>query len=260
MTIVKDGFPFITNHINVFNRLTVPWQWICVEGTSRAVRDTSWCQEMPARLSIDGTTEYLAALAKDHPRVFHIKQASWEGKTAMCNAALNHVKPGLLWQVDADEIWTSNQIETVYEAFSRNPQHTWAHFYCRYFLGPNIVITSRDTYGNRAGEWARVWRIPEDVSGLYWVKHEPPVLYSPVMDYWHGNVVTREQTEAMGLVFSHYAYTTEQQVAWKETFYGYSGALAQWRRLQAHKHFPVRASDFLAWIKDDTMCDRLYKV
>ena len=54
----------------------------------------------------------------------------------------------------------------------------------------------------------------------------------------------------MGLVFQHYAYATEAQIRFKESYYGYAGAVAQWRQLQQSEKFPQRLADHFAWVKD----------
>jgi hypothetical protein len=48
------------------------------------------------------------------------------------------------------------------------------------------------------------------------------------------------------------AYVTEAQLAFKESYYGYQGAVAQWRSLQdAADHGEVRLRDHFAWVTDE---------
>lgn len=250
LTLALDAMPWITHHLPVLNRLRVPWEWHVVQGVAEPVADTGWCRHMEPRLSEDGTHAYLTELAFYHPRVFHYHAPSWPGKTAMLqHATEKFTKPGLLWQLDSDEIWTAEQIEKVIELFCKNPDRDAAYFKCDYWLGMSIKTISRNTYGDNSYEWLRVFKF---TPGMKWKCHEPPVLETRNI-----HPFTKQETEALGLVFQHYAYATEKQVVLKEEFYGYPNALGQWRRLQANKVWPVYAREFLKWITDDTIVDRL---
>lgn len=251
VTIALDALPYLSFHIQMMNRLRVPWRWHIIEGTALPLKDTSWVTGIPPRLSEDGTTEYLQNLSS-HPNVTIVQKPSWPGKTAMVNHALSFCHtPGLLWQLDADEIWQAQDIETIYNAFQSNPRKNCARFHARYFLGQNIIITSDNTYGNHFGEWVRCWRY---FPGMKFKKHEPPVIM-PMAE----NAFSVEQTLAMGVEFDHYAYATIDQVALKEKYYGYTGAVDQWLKLQQNTVWPCRAGKFLKWITDETICDRLYR-
>lgn len=249
-TIVLDGMPWIACHLPVFNRLSIPWRWIVVEGVARPKNCTAWCKPIPPRLSNDGTTQYLDSISR-HPRIAVIRSPAHEaGKLGMVNEACKRMAdPGLIWEIDADEIWTTQQIEQTWRLFLANPDKGAARFYCRYYLGINIVITGQDAYGNKKDEWARVWRF---TPGKFFNRHEPPIF-----DGGCRNSFTREATRGYGLVFEHYAYATEAQVAFKEAYYGYTGAVAQWRTLQANVKWPCRVGDFLKWVKDDAEAERL---
>ncbi len=250
-TICLDGMPFITNHLPVFNRLTVPWAWTVVEGVARNVACTRWCKTIYPRLSQDGTTEYLNSI-KGHPRVKIHRREEWAGKIEMVNLALaGMTTPGILMQLDADELWLPHQLEQIAWMFRQNPTKNCARFFCRYFVGGNLAITSRGTYGNKPGEWLRAWRFSP---GMSFLSHEPPVL-SDLKE----NAFTQEETERMGLVFDHYAYATEAQVAFKESYYGYRDAVVQWKTLQTHQKFPVKLKNFLPWVRDNAEADLLIK-
>lgn len=251
-TIVLDGMPYITNHLPMMNRLKVPWKWHIVEGVAKNVKDTSWCQSILPRLSSDGTTQYLDSISS-HPNVKIYQRQLWEGgKVEMVNTALSGMKtPGLLWQLDSDELWQPWQIEQTNSLFQMFPQKNCARFACRYFLGQNIIITSRGTYGNKPNEWLRVWRFEP---GMRFDRHEPPVILGMKEETF-----TQQETEAMGLVFDHPAYATEKQVAFKESYYGYKGAVEQWKKLQANTKWPVLVSNYLTWVKDGATADLLIK-
>lgn len=223
-SIVLDGFPWITQHIQVFNRLKIDWRWTIVEGASANTHDTRWCKATPPRLSVDGTSEYIDGLS-NHPRVRVIRNKIWDGKVAMCNAALRMAtEPGVLLQVDSDEIWTADQIEKIVELFKTQP-FSVMKFDCNYFIGPNIVTT------DHSADWIRAWRYEP---GMRFDTHEPPVLAGN-----KGLVAPRDLTRANGLMFDHMSYVTIAQVKAKEQFYGYTGATGQWQKLQQNKTWPI---------------------
>ncbi len=272
-TIVLNGQPFIQHHAEVFRRLPFPWHWHIVEGVAELNHDTAWSKatggQIPEKLhrnglSLDGTTEYLDALQCEFPDRITIYRPPpgkpWDGKLEMVNAPLTGLDSEcLLWQIDADELWTDSQIIRARALFLSHPEKTAAHFYCHYFVGPELVITSRGTYGNNSSyEWLRVWRYQP---GDRWLSHEPPRLARPLdgghsMDVGGWNAFSHSETEAMGLVFQHFAYATEAQAAFKECYYGYPGATAQWRQLQDAPDFPRRLADHFSWVTDEAVVDR----
>lgn len=251
VSIVLDGMPWITHHLPVFNRLLCDWHWSIAEGAAMPVKDTSWCRPQEARLSRDGTTEYLATLRK-HPRVTVVQRQSWQGKVEMVNALLPiHKEECVLMQIDVDELWTDWQLSRIFSTFDSEPELGAMQFYCRYFVGQNIVITSDNTYGNRDGEWLRAWRWRP---GTRFLKHEPPIL-GPV----HGPTMTRAHTRYRQLTFDHFAYVLPSQVAFKERYYGYDHAVEYWNVLQQNRTWPTRLAKWLPWVKDEAIADQLHK-
>lgn len=265
ITIVKDGMPFLSWHYPIFRQLSCDWTWNVVEGTAAPDECTSWVAPIEPGLSTDGTTELMRSLVCLDKRVRHFPGAWWHGKVAMLNTALEWLQePCLLWQVDSDEIWSLAQIEAVVALFrdqkrSKNVRNC-ARFFSRYFVGPDIVITSRECYGNNSGyEWHRVWNVEP---GVKFKTHEPPLLEK------FGEIpFTQKETEAAGCVFDHYAYATEAQVRFKERFYGspnnknghlYHGAVNGWRKLQRNTRWPVKSlREFLPWVGSGVKAERI---
>jgi len=254
LTIVLDGMPWLPAQFAMMNRLGVDWHWHIVEGVAKPTNCTSWCQSIIPRLSIDGTTEFVDSL-KSHPRVSVFQKPLWDGKIEMVNAPLFDAKgDGLLWQIDSDEIWTEQQVEKVVSMFKDNPHKMHAQFMCRYFVGPNIITTTSGCYGNRFEyEWYRVWRWTH---GRKFTRHEPPMMGG---EFNESNKFSVFDTHAAGLVFDHYAYVTAEQVAFKEEYYGYKGAIEAWRALQQNEKWPVSLRQFLPWVKDQAEADLLWK-
>ncbi|WP_448207505.1 glycosyltransferase [Azospirillum sp. sgz302134] len=267
-TIVLNGEPFIRHHERVFAELPFEWHWHIVEGVAALKHDTAWSLASGGRVldsvhdqgrSNDGTSAYLDELAARFPdRVtLHRKPlgAFWDGKREMVNAPLPHIAtPGLLWQVDADELWTAEQIRTVHALFQANPQRTAAYYWCDYFVGPERVISTRFNYAqNPRQEWLRTWRFEP---GMTWAAHEPPTLVDAAgKDLAQVDPFTQDEMEDAGVVFQHFAYATEAQAAFKETYYGYKDARAHWRRLQEEVTGSALLRDHLPWVSDETLVD-----
>ncbi len=241
--------PFIQRHLSEFNKLKCDWRWYVIEGASSNTKDTAWCAKQEPRLSNDGTHEYLKSIAT-HPRVRFIARPFWGNKTVMVNAAVAEMSSdGVIMQIDADEFWGAPQLEAILEAFESDRSLGVAQFYCNYHVGPSIVITSNNTYGNRPTEWVRAWRLHR---GAWFNSHEPPV-YNNNKGKWLG----RDETKRLGLVFDHYSWVLEDQVAYKEYFYRYRNAVKSWKLLQKNDKWPVKLKDFLYWVDDAAVANKV---
>ncbi len=255
-TIVLDGEPYIRHHYPVFcelDKLEIPWRWVVVEGVAALRHDTGWSLANGGRVpeeyaqghSLDGTVEYLKNLMAKDSRVQLLQKPEgqfWDGKIEMVRAAQPDY-PCLLWQVDADELWTADQIRRVHQKFEAEPALEAAQFYCHYFVGSNLILDNRGKWGNNpAIEWWRVWRWNPDE--CEWQTHEPPVLTRK--GSLPQKVLTADQTAAEGLVFSHYAYVLRKQIQFKETYYGYRGAVEAWEELQKASK-PCSLQTFFPW-------------
>jgi hypothetical protein len=248
-TIVLDGMPFLPMQLNILNQLTCDWKWTIVEGAAANVHCTSWCKKQEPRFSNDGSHEFIVSLTR-HPRLRILSNIYWPGgKAQMCNAALGTVfEPCALLQMDVDELWTPERLDSLPNLLNNDKDKVLAaRFVCRYLLGPNLVAQGLNCYGNNAGEWLRLWKF---TPGMRFKTHEPPVLLgfngAPVPEH---RIKDRHETEAMGFRFDHWAYVFERQVAYKEMFYGYGGAVQQWRALQQYAGpFPAVLKHFLPWV------------
>ena len=178
----------------------------------------------------------------------------------MVSAPLTNIRERcLLWQIDADEIWRAEQICDVRRHFVQNPQTSGAFFWCDYFVGPLALIGTRYNYAqNPAKEWLRVWRYHP---GDRWAAHEPPTLvrrgrFGTDIDVAGVAPLMHDESEALGAVFQHFAYATEDQVRFKEVYYGYNGAVTGWYQLQkAIVNGTVLLRDYFPWVTDGTVVD-----
>jgi FkbM family methyltransferase len=273
-TIVLNGEPFIRHHIDVFQQLSCPWHWHIIEGVADLNHDTAWSVSLGGKvtdtlhrngLSKDGTTTYLDELCKRYPDQITIyrKPAGkfWDGKLEMVNAPLANIQTeALLWQVDVDELWTVEQIQKAHQLFSDHPDRTAAYYWCWYFVGEKLIISTRNCYAqNPNQEWLRTWRFKP---GHIWAAHEPPVLVQPLpdgqfLDVGNANPFRHAETEHQGLVFQHFAYVTPEQLQFKEQYYGYTNALSTWQSLQKQTNFPIALRQYFPWVRDETLVDRV---
>lgn len=249
-TIVLNGEPFIDRHLPVFRSLSIPWQWRVVEGVAAPNRCTSWCRPMPDRwhrdfVSVDGTHEYLRSIQGGNVRVTTHRGRPYDGKLEMVQEALQGVEEGVVMQVDADEIWQAWQIERIYELLICQLPATAARFTCRYWVGPSKLLTSRSGWARGDLEWLRAWRWGP---GVEFLRHEPPIVTG------FERCVSLETTEAMGLVFDHYAYHSRRQIEMKADYYGYDGLVDAWLRLQSTSG-PVELERFFPWAVGATADD-----
>ncbi|MEM9214751.1 MAG: glycosyltransferase [Cyanobacteria bacterium P01_F01_bin.150] len=271
-TIVLNGEPFIRYHLDVLKQLPFRWHWHIVEGVAALKHDTAWSVDLGGQViddvhhqgrSHDGTKEYLDELAEAYPDSISIYRKPegefWDGKREMVNAPLQSIQEGcLLWQIDVDELWTVEQINTLWQMFVDRPDKTAAYFWCNYFVGEQLIISSRNCYAqNPAQEWLRVWRYEP---GMKWAAHEPPKLVRVLPNGDEEDVAgvkpfLHAETLRANLVFQHFAYVTEMQLKFKESYYGYSDAVAQWKTLQQQQDFPVLLRDYFGWVDDDTLVE-----
>lgn len=249
MTLALDAAAFLPAQFFTLNQLKSNWMWVICEGTAANGGSTSWCAPQQPRLSKDGTGEFLSSLA-GHPRIKIHRRQTWASKDEMCQVAVSEIKEDCcLIQVDADEIWRADQLDCIGRMFDEIPDAKCAFFFCRYFVGGNIIITHESDLANN--RWKRAWR---GFEGMKWKSHEPPVLTTPEMPF-----ISREETFRRGLVFDHFGYLLPSQLAFKESYYKYKNAVANWQRLQRNTKWPVRLRDFLPWAHSDSVATPLHK-
>ncbi|KAH8096141.1 glycosyl transferase [Aureococcus anophagefferens] len=280
-TLLLNGMPFITHHRKVLDKLELPraarapgrrparrrrWEWHVVEGVAAGRADAArpYAEDpIPASfhrggLSVDGSSEYVDGLAASDARVVvhrPRKGGFWRDKGEMAAAALNAASPGpgaLLLQLDVDELWTADALGAALRLLG-DSDLTCAYFHCHFLVGPKLATATPRGYGHSdAYEWLRLWRAdPDDV---FWASHAPPRLALRTGAGWEplagARCLGHNATAAAGAVFTHHAYVAERQVAFKERFYGYAGAVDGWRRLQAAEP-PVPLADYLPWVRDE---------
>lgn len=273
LTIVLNGMPFIRYHFDMMLALPFEWHWHIVEGVADLKHDTAWSVRNGGSVSdemhfmgrsLDGTTEYLDGLVATHPDKVSIYRkpagAFWDGKVEMVNAPLVKIRREcLLWEIDADELWTADKIATARRLFLQDQSLSSAYYWCHFFVGQEIAVSTRNCYSQNPGvEWLRTWHY---YPNCRWIAHEPPRLVTLLPDgHWADqgttNPLRHNETEVAGLVFHHYAYATEAQIQFKESYYGYRNGVNGWKRLQSEVTFPCLLKEYFPWVGDETLVDK----
>jgi hypothetical protein len=273
LTIVLNGMPFLPRILETFRQLPFRWHWHVVEGVAELDFDTAWSKASGGHvptwahkdgLSVDGTSEFLDRMAAEESgRVTIYRNEGRKpflGKIDMVNRPVTNIsEPCLLWQVDADELWTASQLEAARAAFLRDPRRNAARYWSWYFVGPGLVTSTRHCYGNdQRRDGLRTWRFEP---GMLFFSHEPPILGNPqpdgrIVDVGASNAFTADEMEREGAVFQHHAWATLEQARFKQAYYGYEAAADAWRALQAQPTFPVKLREYFPWVSDDSVVDR----
>lgn len=251
-TIVLNGMPFIKKQSEILPEIFDEWH--IIEGATLPKEDTSWCKPInnifysSDKLSVDGTKEFIDSIV-DNKKIFvHRKGDFWNSKTEMCNSIEYLMESCILMQFDVDEIWSKETLLDILAYCKNNNDFDGMLFKCNYYVGPDIVTISDNTYGNQKDEWCRLWIIKDKTS---WKSHEPPRIYGLK------KFLPKKFTKEKNWIFNHYAYVLEQQLRFKENFYGYTNALSKWKKLINHKGFPCHLGFFFPWVKDDTIVNRI---
>ena len=138
--------------------------------------------------------------------------------TQRCNNMLHDIsEETLIWQVDIDEFWTTEQIIKVHELFEQNPLKQAIRFFCRYFVGPRLALKIQDGMGNSFYDWKRAWRW---TPGCRYEKHDPPCIKDALGRDLDNYLISREETRKLGIVFNHYSFCTWPQTVFKMKRYG----------------------------------------
>lgn len=225
--------------------------WIIVEGAAKSQGSTGWCKEMPEEWhrdghSIDGTLEYLVELSGKYDK-FHIVSSDgfYDSKDHMVNRAIlalreygEQFNPCYLYQIDVDEQWTIEQMAKA-ERMLEIEKAKAGTFLCNYYVGPNLIAAGEWGEGKKLS-YRRLWRW----EGEYFRTHEPPEL-----EGGNGKEILLPQR------FNHYAYYFEQDVKFKDQWYGgHEGIYERWLMLQNETVFPQPISRLITgpWGKTQT--------
>jgi len=241
-TIIHNGLHHL-QHNNQYQRILQSVdRWVVVEGASRSNGSTRWCKEFPAHLhangkSIDGTAEFLRELSANNSKLIYVESDGfWNSKDDQVNRAVEEVRKLThscwLWQIDIDEQWTESSMSDAESELEASGQ---------------IAGTFRADcrIGNRlraVGEWGeartfgyiRLWKW----SGQKFICHEPPIIEGQM----------GIDPKMLSQTFTHYNYYFEQDVAFKDAWYGgHEQILDRWKLINSlhERFFPMHISTFI---------------
>ena len=212
-------------------------KWVIVEGFSRNGGSTAWCTSIrPNHTSTDGTIETCQDLASQNPTkvIFFSSGKGYASKDIQVNKAIELLKgsePGWLWQVDADEQWTLEDLQGAEEMLEKDLTIAGAfqfnHYLCKDVNGKQLVGKGAwgDGYSTRLWWW----------EGQKFKTHEPPVMEG------------QKTVKYLPQRHEHYSYCFEQDVAFKSKYYkGYRQVIHNWRALQKRRlTYPISAKYLL---------------
>jgi hypothetical protein len=229
--------------------------WAVAVGACKNGGSTSWCKDMPDEyhiegLPIDGTVNKLMSINSysgnvrimvKSGRLYSGHPYMWESKDQQVNAALDIFKMDklkmynysdgnsipneinkrrvkehiFLWQIDADEQWTEDQMAEAERMLIEQKADT-GMFYADYWVSKEL---------RAIGEWGEGLKLPYrrlwKWNGQYFKIHEPPVL-----DRGNGKEILLPQR------FQHYAYYFDQDVRFKSDWYkGHEEIYEKWQAL-----------------------------
>lgn len=242
-TIVLNGLPWIAMHHARLKALKTPWNWTIVHGIADPKADTAWVHGVDT-VEHDATLAYVRKLAAKDARVRVIEKERWHGKAEMCNAALEtFTERGILLQMDADELWTTAQLDMMPVMFRMYPDADCAFFMARVWVGPNRFVCQPGGWANSDYEWLRAWKWEP---GRKFNSHEPPKLEG------QNRVIKKTHTAMLGMVFDHYSYVLRSQIEFKEKYYGPRWSVRAWESLQSMRG-PVDLSAVLPFVDTPTL-------
>ena len=226
-TIILNGHRHLV-HNNYYETMSDNFDlWVIVEGVANPGGSTEWCNKLSDSfhnnfISNDGTSEFLDKNKKENVIVVRPNNRPWKSKDEQVNAAIEEIKKTVkecfLWQVDIDDQWALCSLVAAETKLIENKGKTGC-FVCNYFVGPKQQVFGE--WGEGITEpYRRLWHW----EGESFKTHEPPQL---------------DGKNGPGLLlpvrFNHYAYYFEEDVKFKEEYYGnYDGLYDRWKAIQTN--------------------------
>lgn len=260
ITIILNGSHHL-DHNDYGNKLPkMVDYWIIVEGAALPHGSTFWCNDPGYRMSMDNTFTKILELAynNNHVSIKTNPWGAWKSKDEMVNAGIELFKlrnkhisfndPIFLWQIDADEQWTKEQMDEAEKKLVETDGDCGC-FLANHFVGKDLVAKGCWGEGNNPEEpiefaYHRLWRW----KGQRFMTHEPPCLVGG-----NGKEVLLPQR------FNHYSYVFEKDVIFKSQYYkGYENLHTKWKALQEEVNFPQPISKLLDgyWAETPTTIER----
>ena len=212
-----------------------------MEGAAHSNGSTRWCKEFPPHLhnngrSVDGTHEFLLEMSTKYPNLIYVpSNGFWHSKDEQVNRAVAEVRKITdrchLWQIDADEQWTAESMSRAESELDAQDGIAGA-FRAQCLVGKRLRAIGE--WGEcRTHGYIRLWKW----SGQNFICHEPPLLNGAGRD-----------AVLLSPRFIHYNYYFEQDVRFKDSWYGgHEGIYERWSLLNSlsARNFPLHISNLI---------------
>jgi len=249
-TPVLNGMPFLERQLDFIPKMFD--HWYIIEGALNNKNDgchngNILLEQFISKdcLSVDGTTEFLDKLKKNKNITIIRKNSSWDGYVEMANSFMHEIENSILFYIDVDEFWDKQVVNDICTFLEKSDINT-LKFMCYYFLGKDRYVFEPNKFGNNWFEWMRAWKVDKNRT---FKTLQPPELYNEQ----EIRILDKLETAKRGWTFTHYAYTLEQQIIFKEIFHNHKDLLLNWKKLQAlPKDTDCLLSDYIPFRNSDT--------
>jgi len=186
--------------------------WECLKSIypyAHQILISEGCVEYYAEKGFTGSTDqtnHILDTFPDPENKITVIHGVYKEKTEQCNAYMKHLDADYLWQIDSDEIYRKQDIETIIELM---PKYTSIGVCSTTFFGGfNHTISGFEANV----EYKRIFKV---TSGSQWASHRPPSIDNIVDD----NHLSAQALKAMGITMFHYSYVWDRQVKDKIEYY-----------------------------------------
>jgi len=214
--IVLNGEPFI--RYNLENLYPHAYEILVVEG---AVEKFAHAATADGH-SLDRTVEIIRNFPDPKNKIRLIqREGFWPEKDEMSNAYMAECTGEYIWQIDVDEFYKPEDIETVRSFLVSDPDITQVNFRTVGFWRSFRARVMGASFIFGADEFIRIFKFK---LGFKYSTHRPPTLADEEGRLFeHRKIVTAQELEKMGIVQYHYSYVFPGYVADKSHYYSKMG-------------------------------------
>ena len=162
-------------------------------------------------------TNFILDNYNDYDNKLTIIHGQFEEKTEECNSYINHIREDIeyLWQIDADEIYTIENILKIKKMLYEEEPTSVGVRSCTFYGGFNNYLTG---FEQQNDNFLRIFKF---MKGAYWKTHRPPTIEYPI-DLEKKHISSDELFDKWGIQMHHYSYVFPTQVKYKIDYYANS--------------------------------------
>lgn len=222
--IVLNGEPFIRYTLRALYPFA--YQIIVVEGATSSARNIATHDGHSRDTTLATLHNFKATEDPGDKLIIITHDGFWAEKDEMSQAYAQHATGDYLWQVDVDEFYQPQDIQTIRQMLQADPSITAISFKTITFWGaPHYAVDS--WYLRRSAEnYHRIFKWGKNYT---YITHRPPTVYNANGEnlrdiHW----VNAEQTVKHGIRMYHYSLLLPKQVLEKCDYY----SNAEWAKRQ----------------------------